>query len=442
MRKSALFFILLVVVMIVSVTGCPFFPMQSDYDDSTTTYSGDDGYDVIEGDAYEIDNTKSQASVLSSVQYHSIHKRTDIDFMKINVLPDKTYNISLSEIDGFYPEVSLYHQDEANPFFTISPFIDSWDETVVYTSDVNETLYISVKSRYQADLYGTYKIGFTAIDTVMDTPTGLSATDGTYENRIAVSWNATVDADSYEIYRASDGNNFTKIGESTLAYYEDVTSDQNQMSTSIEYVYKVRGKKASGAVSSFSNSDIGYLKDFGQITDLSANVINGVIRLTWTEIPGVTSYRIYRSAGSTNDFSLLTTQTGSPYDVTSSQPEVVYYFYVIPVKNGINGFKSNTVSATIPFTSYRPNAPTASDSVISQINITWGSVDGATGYQLYRADDISGPYSQIGIDLGSSTLGYEDYSVSPGSYYYYRIRVIKNAQYSDYSYSDSGIATD
>jgi fibronectin type 3 domain-containing protein len=275
----------------------------------------------------------------------------------------------------------------------------------------------------------------------MQVPANLSSTDGTFENKIVVSWNATADATSYEVYRSPDGSGFIKIGDTTSTTYDDATSDVNLMSTSIRYIYKVRGKKTSGAVSSFSNSDAGYLKDFGKITDLSANIINGVIRLTWTNIPDVNKYRIYISENALEKYSMHATVSGSPYDVTDCQPEITYYFYVIPVKNGIDGYESNIASSMIPFASFRPNAPTASDASIAKINIKWESVNGASGYQLFRSDNISGPYSQIGIDQGNSALTYDDFAVTAGTYYYYRIRVLKSAQYSDYSYSDSGIAT-
>jgi fibronectin type 3 domain-containing protein len=439
MNKTISPMVLLFPVLIILLSGCPFLPeSRNNY---ITSGSGNGGNSGTGGDAYETDNTKSQASQLNSIQYHTIHVRTDIDFMKITVVRDKTYNIELSEIDGFYPQVSLYHQNGSSPFFTISPFADSWNETVVYKSDLNETLYVSISSRYQADLSGSYKIGYSSVDTPMQVPADLSASDGIYENKIAVTWTATSDADTYEIYRSSDGSNFTKLGETSAASFDDMTSDENRMTTSIQYVYKVRGKKTGGTVGTFSNADTGYLKDFGKISNLSANVVNGVIRLLWTDITGAGNYRIYRAANSPSSFSLISTQSVSPYDVAGSQPEVTYYFYIIPVKNGIDGFQSNVASVSIPFTSYRPDAPAASDSIIARINIRWNPVDGATGYQLFRSENIAGPYVKIGADLGGSVSSYDDFSVTSGYYYYYRIRVIKGSSYSDYSYSDSGIAT-
>jgi len=84
-------------------------------------------------------------------------------------------------------------------------------------------------------------------------PTGVNATDGTYGDRVRVTWNAVGGATRYDVYRATAlCGTYTKIGESTTTSY-----DHTGAATLRVYWYKVKGCNACGC-SGLSGANSGY----------------------------------------------------------------------------------------------------------------------------------------------------------------------------------------
>jgi hypothetical protein len=99
--------------------------------------------------------------------------------------------------------------------------------------------------------WGTPPASFPFVPSI---PTWVSATDGSHEDRVRVSWNSSTGATSYEVWRhTSNSSNFaTKIGEAISSPYDDTTAlDGNT------YYYWVKAKNVIDS-SGFSPSDSGY----------------------------------------------------------------------------------------------------------------------------------------------------------------------------------------
>ena len=65
---------------------------------------------------------------------------------------------------------------------------------------------------------------------VLDAPTGISATDGLYPEKVNITWNAVEGATSYEIYRHSDCcGERTKIGTTSNKSFDDTFDDSVSM---------------------------------------------------------------------------------------------------------------------------------------------------------------------------------------------------------------------
>jgi hypothetical protein len=72
------------------------------------------------------------------------------------------------------------------------------------------------------------------------------------------------------------------------------------------------------------------------------------------------------------------------------------------------------------------------------IRVTWNSVSGATGYEVWRGTNNS---SGSASNLGDRTSPFNDTGVTPGTTYYYWVKAAKNITTSDFSSSDSGNAS-
>jgi hypothetical protein len=81
----------------------------------------------------------------------------------------------------------------------------------------------------------------------------VNATDGTYGDRVRVSWTAVSGATRYEVYRATEAcGTYTKVGESTTISYDNTTVTALKV-----YWYKVKACNACGC-SAYSGVNPGY----------------------------------------------------------------------------------------------------------------------------------------------------------------------------------------
>jgi fibronectin type 3 domain-containing protein len=86
-------------------------------------------------------------------------------------------------------------------------------------------------------------------------PTNVSASDGTYVDRVEVTWIASLRAESYEVYRAKSnvaGARKTSLGTTTETFFNDTTAVSGKT-----YYYWVKASNTIGT-SKFSAYDKGY----------------------------------------------------------------------------------------------------------------------------------------------------------------------------------------
>jgi hypothetical protein len=86
------------------------------------------------------------------------------------------------------------------------------------------------------------------------TPTGVSASDGSYRDRIYIIWNTVSGATGYRVYRSDSTTGvFTYMGSTIVASYSDYPTEM------INYYYRVVAYSSEG-YSEMSAYDSGYLK--------------------------------------------------------------------------------------------------------------------------------------------------------------------------------------
>jgi len=84
-------------------------------------------------------------------------------------------------------------------------------------------------------------------------PSGVSASDGTYTDKVRVTWSASSGATSYDVYRAtSSGGTYSLIGSSASTSFDDTTATPGTT-----YWYEVRGCVSVGC-GGYSNYDSGW----------------------------------------------------------------------------------------------------------------------------------------------------------------------------------------
>jgi len=275
------------------------------------------------------------------------------------------------------------------------------------------------------------------------TPTGLSgyANGSTATQSITLNWNATSDANTYELF--FNGNAIPPTDYAAYADYKGITTNTYTtpviFSASNTYYWYVRGKGSSGTFSTWSPA--ASVTTNAQVVKLSTP--SGVsatttrtdgVNITWNAVSGASYYGIWYGGapgydyladfGGNRNTSLI---TGTSYLDTSISSGSSRDYYVQAYKSGDpTGTKSDwssvatgtrAVALAVPST---PTGLSASSNRTTDVFISWNAVSGATSYEIYWGGTPQDYYTPD-FYPGSSTY-YFDSGLSQGSYRTYYVR--------------------
>jgi fibronectin type 3 domain-containing protein len=292
-------------------------------------------------------------------------------------------------------------------------------------------------------------------------PTGVSASDGAFEDKIRVTWNVSDGATNYEVYRAASfAGQQVKIATTNGTVYDDTS-----LPCGVDYYYWIRAKNASGASDLFYN-DLGFIRcpappvtpDEDPIDDpedptdkpvtlsapIGTNASDGTfafkIRITWNAVSGATSYDVYRCQTCCDTKIKIGSATATTFDDTDVP--LHSYYYWVKANNAIS-----ISEFSLPDTGYtmlRPDTPnglSASDGTyLNKVLVTWNQTPTASSYEVYRSSWSGSTKTLIGTattnnfydtDLECSTCCVD-------SFVYSVIAVNEAGKSYDFSNEDSG----
>lgn len=274
---------------------------------------------------------------------------------------------------------------------------------------------------------------FSASDTgyrLFPSPT-ITATDGTYTDRVSLTWTNIQNATNYSIYRSTNDN---PTGVAVLAISAANCYDDMQAEPGVLYYYWAKATNALCG-STWSASDSGYRRLATPLISASDGVYTDRVEVIWSTISNATAYFVFRNTNSSPaGLSLLTTSITTNYADTSVAPSILYYYWVM----ASNAVCTSAWSASDSgYLNLSAASLTASDgNYTDKVRLLWTSVSGATGYQLYRNtnDDISG----VTAFMTSTALSYDDTNALTGVIYYYWVRATNTLGLGLLSPSDTG----
>jgi hypothetical protein len=153
------------------------------------------------------------------------------------------------------------------------------------------------------------------------------------------------------------------------------------------------------------------------------------ITVSWNSVNKATGYFVYRGTTSSS-LSKKATFTSTSYSDTGLTASTTYYYCVYAYSSSDTSAKSTTVSATT--SSAAPGTPsgvTTTTVSSSSIKVAWTTVNGATGYYVYRGIS-SASFSQ---KANVTTNLYTDTGLSANTTYYYGIASYNSSGTSDTS---------
>lgn len=349
---------------------------------------------------------------------------------------DGTYLDRISVSWNFYPGAetcelwrnTINDPNTASPIFS-GPGASYQDKTTIpgqiyyyWTRAVNQ---------YGTSLFSLPDSGYRRLAA----PTGFAASDGTYTDKVQITWKAVQGAVvSYTVARKEEGSSgsYEEVGLTDTTSFNDTTAIPG-----LKYSYTVKADSSYGSSDS-SKSDKGFRKLAAPTnvvaSDADAPLLMNKVVISWYGVYEATSYTVYRATSATSRKpTLLGTVATGPYEDSTGTPEVIYYYFV----KANNAYGSSTLSA--PDAGHRklpaPTGVSASDGTYAdKVVVTWNPVSGATSYQIFRADDMWETKTQLGTVSGrSKMLSFNDSTANLGAIYYYWVKAVSKNGTSDFS---------
>jgi hypothetical protein len=224
-------------------------------------------------------------------------------------------------------------------------------------------------------------------------PTGVSATDGSFCDRVILTWNAVTNADAYYIYR---GN--TYLGWTSNLYFDDMDAS---ISSQPYRVYAAKTNAGTGHSSKYGG-DSGYKKSVLSQPGLISGSISVCQGSTQTysisPVSGATSYTWILPSGWSGSSSINFINA----DVGASSGTIS-----VTANNSCGPSTSRALNITVTLDPSQPGAITGATSVCQGSSHTYSisSVSGATSYNWTLPSGWSGSSSSTSIIATAGASG-------------------------------------
>ena len=166
------------------------------------------------------------------------------------------------------------------------------------------------------------------------------------------------------------------------------------------------------------------------------------ITVSWDKVSDATGYFIYWSSKRDSDYTLVGGGPGpnvTSFTDSGLRPNTTYYYKVA----AFNTWGKSTETGPVSAATFKDlDVPTGVSATAASTSITvrWSAVDGAAGYEIYRAENYpTASYSQVAT---SSTTSYTDTGLKANITYYYKVAAYDNnngkSKQSDFASATTG----
>lgn len=237
--------------------------------------------------------------------------------------------------------------------------------------------------------------------------------------KLRVAWNPVTGADGYSVYMAeSRDGSYTCLTSVTGTEYT-----RSNLTSGKDYFFKVRAYRMQNGQKVFSA--------FSDVSEATANLKTPVISsvtasaskaltVTWNYVKNADGYSVYMAYSKDGTYSCMASVTGTSYTKTKLQPNTTCYFKVRPylLYNGskVFGSFSAVVSGKAVLGAPEIDVSAGRDGTMA---VTWGKIDGADGYSIYMAPEISGTYTCL---ASTASERFTKSGLNGGAAYLFKVR--------------------
>ncbi|MDG4551707.1 MAG: S8 family serine peptidase [Candidatus Contendobacter sp.] len=163
--------------------------------------------------------------------------------------------------------------------------------------------------------------------TILHSPNNVAASDGTYSDKVLITWLAVSGAVRYNVYASTAAHETGNlIGSADGTQFEHTTAVPT-----VPYYYRVTAVVNTGQESKLSEYDIGYRAEVSipapAWIDASGGYPLGII-VSWQSVPGATRYLLYRASSPSGQKSVRAYVSGTTYVDTGMPYNRDYYYWV------------------------------------------------------------------------------------------------------------------
>lgn len=241
------------------------------------------------------------------------------------------------------------------------------------------------------------------------------------DGRIIATWSKVTGATSYKLFRRTVNSNGTKSDWAAVS----------SRSSALTYTDKsvTKGKTYEYAVRSYtegSNKELYYngLYAAKQIIcmanpDFSVAATVTGIKISWSKVSGAAGYKVYRKVKGGSWVTVKNASASTTSYTDTSAPSGKYLYYTVKAVNGssASAYDSRGIN-------YLKTPEVSLKNTSSGVKVSWGKVNGATKYYVYRKAGSAKSWSKIATTSGSS---YTDKNVKSGTTYKYCIKALNSS---------------
>jgi len=240
----------------------------------------------------------------------------------------------------------------------------------------------------------------------------LSGVDATGHTRIV--WDAIDGAAHYRLQRSEDGSSWDLLDTTGST---GCTDDEAQ--TGVEYFYRVQAVAPDAAFSSaFSDVHSRICALPSPEVSLRTDSETGAPVLRWEPVEEARGYEVFRAEGSSDHYSSIALVRNPLYADLDSEPAGRYRYKVTALSYEADADSAGSAEVSCIRNLAQPQVVLGCEAATGNVTLTWESVPGAAGYEIYWSSREDGEYELLNTTEKES---YVDSAGTLGESYFYRV---------------------
>ncbi|MDM8008680.1 MAG: M12 family metallo-peptidase [Phycisphaerae bacterium] len=257
---------------------------------------------------------------------------------------------------------------------------------------------------------------------VLAPPSTVTATDGTLQGVIRISWDHPPGATHYQLYRNTTNNSGTASplgSRTTVQVYNDLA-----VTPGTTYYYWVKAATSSTGQneSDFSVGNAGWAGLVAPTVTASDGTSTSQVDVQWTDPEGANYFCVYRALNDdvSNAAALTGWITSTSFGDTTATVGRTYYYWVRAAAMAGGVHQSDYSASDSGYRAFTPPANVAAtDGAVSDgISVSWDAVSLATHYRVYRST-TNDPATAAALGSWQTGTSFNDFPSYGIDYYYW-----------------------